>query len=103
MQSQNVAPVGNVTNINLEIRLKIHFIFDPGQKPETNLNFTDYQVPHFMIVLKPYINSLNLSIKMSIFLRNVEPLKVVRCASKGSILSCNSYGFLLEFHYTSLC
>ena len=31
------------------------------QEPETNWNFTDCQVPHFMIVLMPYTNLLNLS------------------------------------------
>ena len=45
---------------------KFHFV--QVQEPETNLNFTGYQVPHFIIVLVPYISLLNLCwvIKMSI-------------------------------------
>ena len=43
-------------------------IFNPVQKRETNWNFTGCQVPHFIIVLIPYINLLNISwIKMPIF------------------------------------
>ena len=40
---------------------KYHFISDPVQKRETNLNFTGSQMPHFMIVLILYINLFNLS------------------------------------------
>ena len=40
---------------------KNHFNFDPFQKQESNWNFTSYQMPHFMIVLIPYINLLDLS------------------------------------------
>ena len=42
------------------------------QEGEINWNFTGYQVLHFMIVLIPYINLLNLSVirKMSIFEEN---------------------------------
>ena len=36
-----------------------HFIFDPVQKRETNLNFTGCQMPHLMIVLILCINLLN--------------------------------------------
>ena len=58
---------------------KASFIFYPVQEWETNWNFTDCQVQHFMIVLIPYINLLNLSwiIKCQ-FLRNMEPL-TIRC------------------------
>ena len=51
----------NVGNINRDT-IKNHFIFDPVQEQEeTNRNFTACQVPHFMIVLIPYINLLNLT------------------------------------------
>ena len=40
---------------------KNHFSFDPVQKWEASWNFTGCQMPHFMIVLIPYINLLNLS------------------------------------------
>ena len=62
----------NVTNINSG-RIKNHFIFDPVQEPETNWNFTGCQVPYFMIVLIPGINTIYKFIKpfldneMSIF------------------------------------
>ena len=47
---------------------KNHFIFGPLQNRESNCNFTDSQMPHFMIVLILCINLLNLFwIKMSIF------------------------------------
>ena len=47
---------------------KNHLIFDPVQKWMTNWNFTGCQMPHFMIVLIPYINLLIiLDKKMSIF------------------------------------
>ena len=48
---------------------KKHFIFDLVQKRETNWNLSGCKMPHFMIVLIPYvIFFLNLSwIKMSIF------------------------------------
>ena len=47
---------------------KSNFIFYPDQ------NFTGCQMSHFMIVLIPYINLLNLSwIKKCIFLRNMMP------------------------------
>ena len=38
---------------------KHHFIFDPVQERETDWNFTGCHVPHFMIVLTPYINLLS--------------------------------------------
>ena len=45
-----------------------HFLFDPVQDWEANWNFTGCQIPHFIIVLIPYINLLNRSwIIMSIF------------------------------------
>ena len=54
---------------------KNHFIFDPVQERETNWNFTVYPVPHFMIVLIPYIYLLNLSwIIKCLFFRNMESL-----------------------------
>ena len=37
---------------------KKSFIFYSVQERETNWNFTGWQVPHFMIVLIPYINLL---------------------------------------------
>ena len=40
---------------------KDNFIFDPVQKRETNRNFTGCQMPHFIILLMPYLNLLNLS------------------------------------------
>ena len=40
---------------------KIISFFDPVPERETNWNFTGCQVPHFIIVLIPYINLLNLS------------------------------------------
>ena len=49
---------------------KNHFIFDPVQKRETNWNFTDCQMPYFIIVLILYKKLLNLSRikkKMNIF------------------------------------
>ena len=53
---------------------KNHFI--------SKTNFTDSHVPHFMIVLIPYINLLNISwIIKSLFLRNMEPLR--NCADTG--------------------
>ena len=58
--------------------IKNHFIFDPVQKRETNWNFTGCQMPHFMIVLIIYIHQFIkpfLDKKISIFLRNMEPLK----------------------------
>ena len=56
---------------------KNHFIFDQVQEGETNSNFTGCQVPHFMVVLIPNINLLNLSwIIKCLFLRNMLPLKI---------------------------
>ena len=53
-----------------------NFIFDPVQKCKTLWTFTGCQMPHFMIVLIPYINLLNLSwIKKCLFLRNMESLR----------------------------
>ena len=55
-------------------RYEKKFMFYPIQKRKANWNFIDCQMPHFMIVLIPYINLLNLSwIKMSV-MRNMEPL-----------------------------
>ena len=55
----------NVTNINSYIKRymynKNHFMFDPVQKRETNWIFTGRQMPHIMVILIPYISSLNLS------------------------------------------
>ena len=48
-----------------------HFIFYPNQKRETNGNFTGCQMPHFIIVLIPFINLLKNNVY---FLRNIEPL-----------------------------
>ena len=63
---------------------KNHFIFGPVQERETNWNFTGCQVPHFIIVLIPYINVLipytNLLnpswIIKCLFMRNMEPLTI---------------------------
>ena len=42
----------------------------------TNWNFTGCQVPHFRIILMPYINLLKLSwIIKCLFLRDMEPLE----------------------------
>ena len=76
----------NVGNISSEIGLKKIISF---QERETNWNFTDYQVPRFMIVSIPYIkwhirgtsymplayiNLLNLSwLIKCLFLRNMNP------------------------------
>ena len=52
--------------------------FIPFQERETNWNFTGFQVPHFMIVLIPHINLLNLSyIIKYLFLRTMEPLRAI--------------------------
>ena len=57
--------------------VKNHFIFDPVQTRETNRKFTGCEMPHFMIILIPYINLLNLSWIMKCpFLRNTEPLRI---------------------------
>ena len=49
------------------------------QERETNWNFTGCQVPHFMIVLIPYINLWNLSLIIKcLVLRNMEPLLLQR-------------------------
>ena len=54
------------------------------QEWETNWNFTGCQVPHFMVVLIPKINLLNLSwIIKYLLLRNMEPLTVLEWFSKG--------------------
>ena len=46
------------------------------QEREINWNFTGRQMPYFMIILKLYINLLNLSwIIKCLFLRNMEPLR----------------------------
>ena len=56
---------------------KNHFIFDPVKKCETTSIFTGCQMPHFMIILIPYINLLNFSwMKNAYFFRNMEPLRV---------------------------
>ena len=56
---------------------KNHFIFDSLQKLETNWDYTDCQMPHFMIVLIPYVNFIIpfMDKKKCIFLRKMEPLK----------------------------
>ena len=48
---------------------KVISCFDPIQVRETNWNFTGCQVPHYMVVVKPYINLLKpfLDNEMSVF------------------------------------
>ena len=54
------------------------------QERETSWNFTGFQLSHFVIVLIPYINLLNLSwIIKCLFLRNIEPLKCMRDIKYG--------------------
>ena len=43
-------------------------------------------MPHFMIVLIPYVNLLNLSWIKNVFLRNNEPLNTVICACFRALL-----------------
>ena len=63
------------TSVSMLATLIQRYNFYPVQERETNWNFTGCQLPHFMIVLIPYINLLNLySIIKCLFLRNMEPL-----------------------------
>ena len=55
-----------------------HFIFLSISRTRDLLKFYSCQVPHFMTVLIPYINLLNLSwIIKCLFLRNMEPLRLM--------------------------
>ena len=70
---------------------KNHFIFDPVQNRETNLNFTGCQMPHFMIVLIPY-QFINLS-----WIKKMSILKEHGAFSKQKL----SYGIFHSISYIS--
>ena len=58
------------------------------------------QVPHFMIVVIPYINLINLSwIIKCLFLRNMEPLMILMRYFFSDIFFHKAYGFVTHFHF----
>ena len=68
------------------------------QEQETNRNFTCCKVPHFIIVLIPYINLLKLNWIMKYqFLRTIEPLIIILLSVSLSVtLRKHAYSNILK-------